>query len=146
MLVIHREGLAQYEYSIRISDEACHGSYMVNPSAEVHRATGIHVNRGRSILSFADGLLADGREVVMDWRFNGSRPKIFKYRNEGSTVLIYFLFGLAWSKGEWERLLTSIKMYIKPEMRLGVLECTAQFYFEQSPSRLIDKQLNLIVP
>ena len=117
----------------------------VNPTTLVRMATGEYINRRSCIVSFADGLTAAGHDVFMHYMtLSGQYVPVRYMRGDSQVVCVYFLCGLAWVKGEWYSLAQNLVLYVRPEMRLRVLESTAQRYFNDSFSCRFGK-LSLVI-
>lgn len=140
MLIIYREGSPSRERAVRITHNK--HTWWVNPEGQIHHLTGVPLIRDHCILSFAAGLLAAGHEVFMVNRFLGRRETYGYFRPNSSPVVpVFYFVGLAWGRGEWDRLKGSLMMYVRPERRLEVLEHTARYYFDHPYGSTLDLQL-----
>jgi hypothetical protein len=96
--------------------------YRVDPEQSVSQAVGTPISREGCVISMAEGFLDAGHTVLVNQgRFTTTHfckhlPK-----------LVYKLFGLAWVRGEWPELERQLT-YIRPELRLLMLEHTARCY------------------
>lgn len=110
--------------------------YRVDPEASVSWAIGMPISREGCVISMADGFVDAGHTVLMNQgrftttHFSKHLPK-----------LVYKLFGHAWIRAEWDELQGQLS-YIRPELRLHVLEHTARHYADK---RWIDR-IRLQVP
>ena len=128
MLIIHREGDARQEGAVRITD-GLGNTWFINPAAELRRITGVrYYSRKSSIVSFADGLMAVGHEVLMDYRFVGQPAHIVRLERRRMTVAVFWFMGLAFGCDRWTDLQRALATYIVPSMRLTVFEHTANHY------------------
>lgn len=104
--------------------------YLVDPAQMVEKAVGRNMSREGCIISMADGFRSANYLVVIQYanrhpqRYNGSYF---------ATKLVYFLFGLAWIRGEWPALERQLLSYVLPDRRLQVLEHTASHYHGHPP-------------
>ncbi len=128
MLIIHREGAARQEGSVRITDGLGH-TWFINPAAELRYMTGIRFTRQSSITSFANGLMAAGHEVLMDYRFAGEQARIVRLERRRMAVEVFWFMGLAFGCDCWTDLQKALATYVVPNMRLTVFEHTAKHYF-----------------
>lgn len=134
MLVIHRSSYAsrRYENAVQITDHRGY-SWRVDPGNESYRATGgIVLNRQGCIVSFADGLVSAGHEVLISTPGRFSTPMIERHRNSHPTILVFFIIGLAWGRGQWDEMRTSLCRSVSDRMlRFRIMEHTGSHYLRQ---------------
>lgn len=104
--------------------------WRVDPHLEVALATASlgRLSRDGCIQSFMQGLVAANYDVVVHERRYGKHWVEYTFRSYGVTHGAYFLFGLAWARGEWGKLRAQLAQTIMPEQRLMVLIQTGQHY------------------
>lgn len=136
-----RKGL---EWAVRVCQD---GRFLgdIDPRAEIRRVTGYHILKYSRVVSFADGISAAGIPVFIHSPLPdyGYIPVRYHRLEWQKIVLVYFLFGLAWARGEWKHLAWYLCSHVKKKDRMRVLERTAEYYF-RNPPRLTDKLLLVI--
>ena len=141
--IIYRQGLPQLERAIRIKCGKGNNHPWINPHRQVVEVIGDSlISRSFCIINFADGLLDGGHLVVIDKRFWYQRPR--KVEHTRSFLLrspAYYLFGRAWSTGQWKRLVSSLNqcsvLVDTPQKRLKILNDTGLHYFQRPEKRKI---------
>lgn len=135
MLILNRLGDPSFNSSVFITDGSSR-SWLVDPNRELLEATGYLFARRRGIASFAVGLRAAGhypvtvRPPVADNNWSNTPneyPRQVLLRYKSDQVPVYFLVGLAWGQGDWDRLKASFQK-IAPQDRKGALVRMAQRY------------------
>jgi hypothetical protein len=134
-IVIQRATKLAYEREVSVYIDA--KLYRVDPEACVSGAIGSRISREGCIISMAEGFRLAGHTVLTS---NGGLLSHFM-QGPFPPKLVYKLFGLAWIRGWWPCLERQL-VYIRPELRLKVLEYTAQYYIDK---QWID-QIRLQVP
>ncbi len=136
-ILIHRGTNIAYERDVEVFTDG--KRYRVDPEHEVSSAVGIRMSREGCIVSMAEGFVSNGHIVLVSSANSRIAPITFQ-RAHYRPKLVFYLFGLAWIRGEWSRLRTSLE-YIRPELRLRVLEYTAQYYIDRPYG-----EIKLLVP
>jgi hypothetical protein len=99
----------------------------IDPQVEVQKATGVLLDRHACIVSMAEGLRRAGNRVFMQYsqypRY-GAEPFV-----GAPSVPEYFLVGLAFARGEWQRISDSLHRHVLPGSRHTVFEATAKYYW-----------------
>lgn len=142
VLIIHRQGRGNYEYAVRITDGQRRQWY-VDPVHEVRLATDASLFRHDCIMSFADGLIMAGHQVMFDDRRRDRLPTIFEHHRRLTTIPVFFFVGLAWGNDAWNSLKESLRKYITVSERFRVLEHTALYYFNRPGCRSDNISLQL---
>lgn len=136
MFIIRRQGWLAYERAVAVY--ACQRNptpHWLNPVTEVEKATGFRLSRGNCVVSFADGLVVAGHEVLIEYRSTFDRQGMtqradatVRHTLRSLTTDAYFLLGFAWGKKAWPALVESLQKYVVPAKRLDVFLHTARYY------------------
>ena len=109
----------------------------VDPQREVSQAIGLELGRFSCILSFADGLVAAGKEVIISENFRGQVSRRVLHANrlrqevERTKVKpIYFYLGMAWATNQWLPLKYMLQRIEQPHRRLEIFGETAEHLVE----------------
>lgn len=106
---------------------------MIDPRRAVFEATGLTLPGTRSIMSMVAGFYAAGNRTRIVYAWDGYPRRVVMYKpvtpiQDYFPVPVYFIFGVAWARCEWDRVRNSLQRHVSPASRLGVLEATARHY------------------
>ncbi len=107
--------------------------YSTDPYIEVKNALDVNLGRDYSIVSFAYGIKSAGHQVSMVHPRAcccGLCHRDDTFRAPQRFSPEYFLYGLAWVRGEWSSLSLALKTKVTYTYRASVLRETG-FYYER---------------
>jgi hypothetical protein len=129
MLTVRRVGCEwSTEWFVHLWDGSTR--WKIDLSQEIVLATGQRISPNGGVTSFADGLVAGGHRVMMEYAWNGTRPHTDAYSVARSTYPVYFMFGLAWGLGRWSPIKDSLRRYVVSAERLSVLTHNGLYYWD----------------
>lgn len=132
VMIITRTGHPGFERAVLVE----HGVnyWRINPQFEVSLATRGEppLSRDGCVLSFMEGLMAAGHQVLVRERRKNKRWSDYLLRQAlFEANYPCFLFGLAWARAQWWPMRAQLERTIVSSQRLAVLTATGMYYFER---------------